>query len=70
MGTVINWIKNNLISIVELVDIVLQALQLIVNFAIRAFFPNNEFVRKVHDWIKFIEVPTNKLKDFLLKRAG
>lgn len=69
MGTLINWVKNNLITVVEVIDVVLQAIQLIVN-AIARLVPGNKTIQWVHEAIKFIEVPTNKLKDFLLKRAG
>lgn len=69
MGTLISWFRNNLVTVIEVVDVILQAIQLIVN-ALARLVPGNKTIEWVHNAIKFIEAPTNKLKDFLLKRAG
>jgi hypothetical protein len=70
MGTLISWVRNNAVSIVEIIDWILQLLQLIVNIATRLLPVGNKWVVRIHDGMKIIEAPTNAIKNFLLQRAG
>ena len=64
-----NWIKNNLITIVEILIVVADIAELAVNGIARIFLPT-ETVKKIHDGIKFADEWLVKIKGFLLVKAG
>lgn len=63
------WIRNNILTLVEIVIVLLEAISLVLNAVVR-LVPNNTFVKNFHDAIKFIEAPARKLKSFLLTTGG
>ena len=75
MNIVINWIRQNLVTLVEIVETVYDVLQLIVNAATRivAITPSvtdDTYVAKIHNILAIGKPWIKKVKDFLLQRAG
>lgn len=69
MNNLISWVRNNLITLVEVIGFVLDGIEIIVNGLVR-LFPSNSLVIKVHDILKNIDAPVRNLKSFLLKIGG
>jgi hypothetical protein len=75
MSIILSWIRQNLVTVIEIVEIIYDILQFVVNAAARivAFTPSvkdDTFVAKIHDYLKFAEPFIKKAKNFLLRRVG
>lgn len=69
MNAVINWIKNNLVTVVEVVAVVVDAAEILVNGIARFFLPTDK-VKMIHDALKLADEWLVKIKGFLVKTAG
>ena len=63
------WIKNNLITIVEIIGFIYDGIEIIVNGFAR-LFPGNKVVKTVHDLLAKVDAPLKSLKSFLLGKVG
>lgn len=63
------WVKNNLITVVEILALVYDALEVVVNGLAR-LIPGNATIKKVHDILSKFDAPLKKLKGFLLGSGG
>ena len=75
MNIALNWARQNLVTVVEIVEVLYQAVQLVVNAIARivAFTPSvsdDTFVAKIHNGLKAGEPILKKVKSFLLGTAG
>lgn len=69
MGAIFTWVRNNLITVVEIVSVVYDALEVVVNGLAR-LIPGNTVVKKVHALLALVDAPLKKAKDFLLNTVG
>lgn len=64
-----SWIRNNLVTIVEVVALIYDAFEVVVNGLAR-LIPGNATVLAIHDLLAKIDEPIKKLKSFLLGTNG
>jgi len=69
MGVVISWLRNNLVTVVEIVAIAYDAIEIVVNGLAR-LIPGNKTIKVVHDILAKIDGPLKRVKDFLLGRVA
>ena len=69
MMAVLSWLRNNIVSVVEVFSILIKIVALVVNIVARLGLPTKG-VQAVHDFMKNLEKPIDKIKDFLLQRVG
>lgn len=69
MGLLIKWLRNNLITIVEILNFVYDGVEIIINGLVR-LFPSNTTIVLVHDFLAKLQSPLKQAKDFLVKAAG
>lgn len=63
------WIKNNLVTIVEIVGVLYDAFEVAVNGLAR-LIPGNAVIKSVHDFLAKIDAPLKSIKSFLLGTSG
>lgn len=68
MQLVIDWLRNNAVTLVEIVSVLYDAAEVVVNGLMR-LIPGNKHVILVHDILDKIQGPLQKVKDFLLKKS-
>lgn len=66
MDIIKTWIKNNLVTLVEVVSIVYDAIQIVFNGLAR-LVPGNLLIKQVHDFLKQLQSPLDKIKAWLIK---
>lgn len=69
MNIVLGWVRNNLLTVVEIADVIFDALEVVVNGLTR-LIPGNKHVILIHDILKKVQGPLQQVKDFLLRRLG
>lgn len=69
MNGIINYIKNNIVTIVEALNAVIDAAEILVNGVARLFLPTAT-VQKIHDGLKVADGWLEKIKGWLVKTAG
>lgn len=65
MSAVIAWFRNNLVTIVEILNVVIDLIEVVINGLARVGL-TTKWVKRVHDTLKFIDEPLRKLKEFLV----
>lgn len=69
MGLLISWLRNNLITVVEILNFVYDGVEIIINGLVR-LFPANKTIVLVHDLLAKFQGPLKQAKAFLVKTAG
>lgn len=64
-----SWIKNNLVTVVEAVALVYDAVEVVINGLAR-LIPGNKVILVVHDLLAKLDAPLKQLKRFLLGTSG
>lgn len=69
MDKVIGFLRNNLITVVEVAIVVYDAIAVAINGVAR-LVPGNATITKVHDFLNKVKGPLDWVKSFLLKIGG
>lgn len=64
-----SWIRNNLVTLIEVVALVYDAVEVVINGLAR-LIPGNATVLAIHGLLAKIDEPLKKLKAFLLGTSG
>ena len=69
MDKVVGFLRNNLITVVEVIVLIYDAIAVAVNGLAR-LVPGNKTITAVHDFLNKVKSPLDSVKSFLLKIGG
>ena len=75
MVRIINWIVQNAVSVCDIIDLIVQAIRVFIMILVRmaAFTTttsDDNWVAKLNDNLKVLDMPVKAIKDFLLQTGG
>lgn len=65
MDKILNYLRNNMVSVIEIVEAVINILEIVINALTRLALPT-KYVVIIHDWLKFLDAPLRKFKGMLV----